>query len=163
MYTSTEQITPIYECDIKENDCYALIQYTVKPEQKLIGYTIGVESEVQGLNETGMINNKIIGDFILSEFTKPVGQGTEYLYKISNVIAKNFMDMPFCDAYVYPSVANYKKGWNVAIKPESAVKKIDFSCALICISKGFNSNGGYTFDLKHKANSLNGNALIYDF
>ena len=22
LYTSTEQITPVYECDIKENDCY---------------------------------------------------------------------------------------------------------------------------------------------
>ena len=45
----------------------------------------------------------------MSEFSKPVGKGTEYLYKISNVIAQSFMDMPFCDAYVYPSVAHYKK------------------------------------------------------
>lgn len=163
LYTSTEQITPVYECDIKENDCYAIIQYTVKPGQSLISYTIGVDSDVSGLNEKGIINNKIIEDFILSEFTKPVGKGTEYLYKISNVIAQNFMDMPFCDAYVYPSVANYKKGWNVAIKPDSALEKIDFSCVLICISKGFDGNGQYAFELIHKANSLSGDTLIYNF
>lgn len=163
LYTSTEQITPVYECDIKENDCYAIIQYTVKPGQSLIGYTVSVDSKVDGLNEKGIINNKIIEDFILSEFTKPVGKGTEYLYKISNVIARNFMDMPFCDAYVYPSVANYKKGWNVAIKPDSAIRKIDFSCVLICVSKGFGENGQYMFELTHKANALNGDKLIYNF
>lgn len=163
LYTSTEQITPIYECDIKENDSYAIIQYVVKPGEKLIGYSIGVDSDVEELDDTGKINNKIIEDFILSEFTKPVGNGTEYLYKISNVIARNFMDMPFCDAYVYPSVANYKKGWNVAIKPESALKKIDFSCVLICTSRGFDLSGNYAFDLKHKANALNDDKLVYVF
>jgi len=141
LYTSTEQITPVYECDIKENDCYAIIQYTVKPGQSLIGYTIGVDSDVSGLNEKGIINNKIIEDFILSEFTKPVGKGTEYLYKISNVIAQNFMDMPFADAYVYPSIANYKKGWKVAVKPDSADGKLKFDCVLIGKSNGFDTEG----------------------
>lgn len=163
LYTSTEHITPVYECGIKENDCYVIIQYVVKTEQSLIGYCVGSDLELDDLNETGRINNKIINDFVVSEFGKPVGEGTEYLYKASNVICQNFMDMPFCDAYVYPSIAHYKKGWNVAIKPESARQKIAFECALVCVSNGFTSDGKYRFELKHKANALDGNKLVYAF
>ena len=109
LYCSTDNITPLYECDIKSGDCYTLIQYSVKENEKLIGYLVGNEIEPENLNEIEKINNKNINDFIISEFTNQVGKGTEYLYKISNVIAQNFMDMLFCDAYVYLSVANYKK------------------------------------------------------
>ena len=164
LYCSTDQITPLYECDIKENDCYAIIQYSVKDGENLIGYTVGSQEEPNDLNETGKINNRIINDFVISEFSKPVGVGTEYLYKISNVICRNYMDMPFCDAYVYPSIARYKQGWNVAIKPESAFKKIKFDVVLICTFKGFSESGDYLFDLKHKANALDkNNKLIYVF
>lgn len=163
LYCSTDTLTPLYECDIKSGDCYALIQYSVKENEKLIGYLVGNEIEPENLNEIGKINNKIINDFIISEFTKQVGKGTEYLYKISNVIAQNFMDMPFCDAYVYPSVANYKKGWNVAIKPKSALEKVKFDCVCICNFKGYVPEGGCIFELKHKASKIKNNELIYEF
>ena len=164
LYTSTDQITPVYECDVKENNYYTIIQYTVKHGQRLVGYCVGSDIEPENLSENGKINYKIINDFIVSEFVKPVGKGTEYLYKISNAICQNFMDMPGCDAYVYPSIAYYKKGLNVAIKPESARQKIIFDCALICISKGFDTNNqNYTFELKHRADRLNGNNLVYTF
>ena len=163
LYTSTEQITPIYECEIAEDEYYAIIQYAVKPGHKLIGYHVGSGVEPEDLNDTGKINNKIINDFLVSEFSKPVGKGTEYLYKVSNVICQNFMDMPFCDAYVYPSVAHYKKGWNVAIKPESANQKIAFDCMLVCKRGSFDSEGNLCFQVLHKANKLDGNRLVYAF
>lgn len=163
LYTSTEQITPIYECDISEGDYYAIIQYKVKKGSELIGYCVGSNIESEDLDETGRINNKIINDFLVSEFSKPVGKGTEYLYKISNVIAQSFMDMPFCDAYVYPSVAHYKKGWNVAIKPQSAKHKVEFDCALICEHGGFDVDGNYLFKVIHKTNSVVDDNLIYVF
>ena len=163
LYTSTEQITPLYECNIADGDYYAIIQYSVKPGQELIGYCVGNGVEPDDLNETGKINNKIINDFLVSEFSKPVGKGTEYLYKLSNVICQSFMDMPFCDAYVYPSVAHYKKGWNVAIKPNSANCKIAFDCVLICRSGGFDSSGNHVFQVLHKANLDTDNNLVYRF
>ena len=163
LYTSTEQITPIYESDISEGDYYVIIQYKIKPGQELIGYCVGSTLEPEDLNETGKINNRIINDFLVSEFSKPVGKGTEYLYKISNVIAQSFMDMPFCDAYVYPSVAHYKKGRNVAIKPQSAKQKVEFDCALICENGGFDLEGNYLFKVIHKTNSVVNDNLIYVF
>lgn len=164
LYCSTDNITPLYECNIKEGDCYAMIQYSIKENEKINGYMVGNQGEIDNLNETGKINNKIINDFVISEFTKEVGKGTEYLYKVSNVIATNFMDLPYCDAYVYPSVANYKKGWNVGIKPESAINKIEFDCALICVLKEIsNNNGGIIFELKHKTNKIENGKLIYEF
>lgn len=163
LYCSTDKNTPIYECNIKEGDCYAIIQYSIKENEKIMGYMVGNQEESTELNERGKINNKIINDFITSEFSKPVGEGTEYLYKISNVIAMNFMDLPFCDAYVYPSVEYYRKGWNVAIKPESAIKKINFDCVCICVLKEFTKDGGYKFELKHKANIIENGKLVYQF
>lgn len=163
LYCSTEQVTPIYECGIEKDDYYAIIQYSICKDKELIGYMVGNNFEPEDLNEVGKINNKIINDFILSEFTKPVGIGTEYLYKISNVIAHNFMDMPFADAYVYPSIANYKKGWNVAIKPNSADEKISFDCVLVCRSKGFDAESKHFFEVLHKANAINNSRLIYAF
>lgn len=163
LYCSADSLTPLYECEIEEGDYYALIQYSIKVRTELVGYTVGSNIEPNNLNETGKINNKIINDFVVSEFSKPVGLGTEYLYKVSNVICINFMDMPFCDAYVYPSIENYKKGWNVAIKPESAKCKIDFDCVLICRSIGFDDNNNHQFELIDKANTLEGDKLVYAF
>ena len=163
LYCSTDQVTPLHECGIVEGDCYAIIQYKVKQGTELVSYCVGNDQAVEGLNETGLINHKIITDFIVSEFTKPVGVGTEYLYKVSNVICSNFLDMPYCDAYVYPSVANYKRGWNVAIKPQSALKKIEFDCMLLCEFKGFAENRDYYFELKHKANAIVDGKLQYAF
>ena len=163
LYCSTDSETPLYECNINEKDSYALIQYSIKENNELIGYLVGNKEEPEGLNQIGKINNRIINDFIISEFTKPVGEGTEFLYKVSNVIAKNFMDMPFADAYVFPSIANYKKGWNVAIKPKSALQKIKFDCVCICNLKEYCSKGGYISEIKHKASSIKNNKLVYDF
>lgn len=163
LYCSTDQVTPLYECGIVPGDCYAIIQYKVKPGKELIGYCVGSDGEVDGLNQTGLINHKIITDFIVSEFTKPVGIGTEYLYKVSNVICRNFLDMPFCDAYVYPSVANYKRGWNVAIKPQSALEKIEFDCVLLCEFKEYAENKDCLFEIKHKANAIVDGRLKYVF
>lgn len=163
LYCSTDQMTPIYECGIEPDDFYALIQYSVLPQCELVGYTVGNDSEPEGLNKTGRLNNKIINDFLVSEFTKPVGVGTEYLYKISNVICQNFMDMPFCDSFIYPSIANYKKGLNVAIKPQSAKDKIRFDCAMICKAHGFDIQNDFRFELLHKANMLKADRLIYVF
>lgn len=163
LYCSTDQITPLYECGVEKNDYYAIIQYSICRDKELIGYMVGNNGEPEDLNDVGKINNKIINDFIVSEFTKPVGIGTEYLYKISNVIARNFMDMPFADAYVYPSIANYKKGWSVAVKPDSADEKLKFDCVLICKSNGFDIEGNLLFEVLHKANDIKDNKLIYVF
>lgn len=162
-YCFTDQVTPLYECGIVGEDCYAIVQYKVKQGKELVGYCVGSEQAVEGLNETGLINQKIITDFVVSEFTKPVGEGTEYLYKVSNVICQNFLDIPFCDAYVYPSVANYKRGWNVAIKSQSALEKIEFDCMLLCVFKGFAENKDCLFELKHKANGIVDGRLQYVF
>ena len=61
------------------------------------------------------------------------------------------------------SVANYKKGWNVAIKPQSASEKIQFDCMLLCEFKGYAENKDCFFELKHKANAIVDGRLKYVF
>ncbi|MEK4349669.1 hypothetical protein MKX41_02400 [Paenibacillus sp. FSL R5-0475] len=125
LYTSFDQATPFYESKAATGDSFALFEYEVKKDHIIQATSIGMNDGVLGgmLNEQGIINDKIIEQFLHTEFTKEVGSGTEYLYRISNMLAKNFYDIPNCDGYMYPSVA-IGSGINVAIKPKSVDEKL---------------------------------------
>ena len=162
LYCSFDQTTPLFECNVKPGEYYALIRYTVKPTMKLIAYQVVNDFAGQNLNERGKTNHKIINDFLQSEFTKPVGKGTEYLYKISNIICQNFLDLPNCDAYIYPSVARYKKGWNISIKPKSVDEKLEFDGVRICRLISFEPDNDYVFEVIHLADKVDEqDKLIY--
>lgn len=74
-------------------------------------------------------------DFFRNEFSKPVGLGTEYLYKLSNAIAKDFYDLPFefSKAWTYPAVDNVDNisDYNVAFRSNIASDFIDFKGAVV--------------------------------
>lgn len=163
LYCAFDQMTPIIECGVEQDEWYAMIQYRVKPGHKIQVYSLVNEQLPPGLTSQGEINHRIISDFITSEFCKPVGKGTEYLYKTSNVICSDFLDMPNCDGYLYPSVSNYKKGYNVAIKPKAVDEHLNFDCVLVCQRKELNSTKGVSFFLLHKSNEVENGNLLYNF
>lgn len=74
-------------------------------------------------------------DFFRNEFSKPVGLGTEYLYKLSNAIAKDFYDLPFefSKAWTYPAVDNVDNvsNYNVAFRSNIASDFINFKGAVV--------------------------------
>ncbi|APM40534.1 hypothetical protein [Clostridium kluyveri] len=125
LYVSNDQITPFYEVKAKVGGKYTAICYEVREGLKLLAYVIGggTNPNDTSLNEQGKINSTIIDQFFYTEFTRDVGKGIEYLYRISNMLAKNFFDMPGCEAYEYPSVA-LNRNKNLAVKPEAVDKKL---------------------------------------
>ena len=74
-----------------------------------------------------------MNNFLKDEFSKDVGSGTEYLYTVSEIIAKDFFDLPeaFQDTWGYSSVQDKNK-YNVCFRPEKAHKMLNLECALIC-------------------------------
>lgn len=125
LYVSLDQVTPFYEIKAEVGKTYAMITYEVCEGESINASIIGKSNPemIDTLTEQGVNNCKIIDQFFFSEFTKEVGVGTEYLYRTSLMIAKNFFDIPNCDAYEYPSVA-LNRNINLAIKSEAVDKKL---------------------------------------
>jgi len=98
---------------------------------------------------------EMYNDFFHDEFSRDVGDGTEYLYKISECIAKTYFDLPprdAQDAWAYPSVQN-KSMLNVCFRPEIANELLELqpsvigryinqqSFAIVKIVNGFDDSG----------------------
>lgn len=109
------------ETKVKKGEYFCLIVYEAISEIKMCG--IGEWQNLPELN--GEENSKMhtIAKFLRNEFARNVTEGTEYFYRISEIIAKNYFDLPtdFQDAWCYPSVAA-KRGLNVCFRPEKATK-----------------------------------------
>ena len=125
LYVSLDPVTPFHEVKATVGKSYCVITYEIREDEQIQVSTIGKNSYsmLNNLNAQGEINSKIIDQFFYTEFTKDVGKGTEYLYRTSTTLAKNFFDIPKSDGYEYPSVA-VNRNINLAIKPESVDKKI---------------------------------------
>ena len=84
------------------------------------------------LDEKAIRVGEIYNDFFRNEFTHDVGKGTEYLYIISEIIAKQYFDLPpreMQDAWAYPSIKNKKK-CNVCFRPEIAKDLLELQGAV---------------------------------
>lgn len=133
--TPEDPKVPLKELHIAEGEYYALIKYVALDQVKvnIIGgqynySTIGIT------DKTAILNNDLINDFLRDEFSRDVGKGTEYLYIVSEIIAKWYFDLPpedVQDAWAYSSIQNKEK-YNVCFRPEIAHKLLKLEGALIC-------------------------------
>jgi hypothetical protein len=74
------------------------------------------------LGEKERVNASLVINFLYDEFTRYVGNGNESLYKISEIIAKDYFDLPpreVQDAWCYPSVPS-RGHFNVCFRPDIA-------------------------------------------
>lgn len=121
LYTSPIPFVAIEEMKIDNNQLFSLIVYeAVEPINVIV---IGDQPNFTGLNKNQILKIRMIQDFLKHEFIRDVGLGTEYLYRISESITKDYFDLPseIQDAWCYPSVA--KKGsYNVCFRKENRAK-----------------------------------------
>lgn len=135
LYTSLEPQVAVRETHIAENDFYAVIKYTAKDTVKV--NFIGGEYDY---NEVGITDkyaitvHEIYNNFLRDEFSRDVGKGTEFLYRVSERIAKDYFDLlprVVQDAWGYSSVQDKAK-YNVCFRPEIAHELLQVDGALIC-------------------------------
>ena len=117
LYTSpSNPLVAIDEAKIADGERCSLIVYEAVEDVKVT--VIGGDLDIDCLDENDALKLNMIQGFLRDEFTRDVGRGTEYLYRISEVIAKVYFDLPpvMHDAWCYPSMAD-KTCWNVAFRP----------------------------------------------
>lgn len=122
LYTSPIDLSiAIEELGIPDDEFFSLIVYEAKENVNVT--LIGEPPNTEDFNDNETLKLKMIQDFLRDEFTRDVGVGTEYLYKISECIAKDYFDLPpdFHDAWCYPSIAK-KDSFNVAFRPQTRTK-----------------------------------------
>lgn len=146
----------IKEMKLEQGIFYALIIYRAKHAVKV--NLIGGDYDY---NELGIKDKKAIlvhemyNNFLRDEFSRDVGVGTEYLYKISEIIAKDYFDLPprvVQDAWSYSSVQD-KTMYNVCFRPDIAKEILELQGAIIAkninpeeiiavaVAHGFDNNG----------------------
>jgi len=133
--TPEDPHVPLKELRVTEGEYYALIKYIASKPVKV--NIIGGQYNYNALgitDNTVILNNDLLNDFLRDEFSRDVGVGTEYLYKISEIIAKWYFDLPpevVQDAWAYSSVQDKAK-YNVCFRPNIAHKILELQGALIC-------------------------------
>ncbi len=111
----------IEELKVVDDQNFSLIVYEALTPIKVTG--IGFPPNIEGLSKDEILKLRMIQDFLKHEFVRDVGHGTEYLYRISESITKDYFDLPpdVQDAWCYPSVAK-KGGYNVCFRPTAKQK-----------------------------------------
>lgn len=134
LYVCLEPLCALKEVGIGPNDFFALIRYTSVSDVKT-NYICG-DIDFERLNihsDKAKINMEILNGFLRDEFSRAVGKGTEYLYKVSEKIAKDYFDLPpreIQDAWEYSSVQDKTKS-NICFRPNIAHELLSVDGAMI--------------------------------
>lgn len=160
LYTSPiNPKTAVEEMKIPDDTNFSLIVYEALADIKVA--SIGITPDHPDLDRDEMLKLRMLNDFLAHEFTRDVGIGTEFLYRTSEIIAKNYYDLPpaMQDAWCYPSIAD-KPSVNVCFRPKVAHQKLrllgvqigtckrergDMLFNIKCIASGFNNSGLFIY------------------
>lgn len=162
LYCSLEISTAIEEVGIQRGDCFALIQYSIKENFDLEFVDMVSHDLPEELNSQGRINLLIIDNFINNTFTQQVGEGSEFIYHISNLICKKILKKKNIAGWLYPSVPLFSNGNNLAIKPDYVDNFINFDKLSICKLKGYNiETKQYNYDVCYESTSIVNDRIVY--
>lgn len=135
LYTSPiSPFAAIEEMKIQEDEKFGLIVY--ESEFPIKAIMIGFWEDIPELTEEENLKLRIFTHFLYTEFTRDVGVGTEYLYRVSEMIAKIYFDSPQ-DAWCYPSIA-IKSHVNACFRPDIAKALLRFVGVQFCQLNRFN-------------------------
>lgn len=132
LYTSIQSPNVcVEEMDIKDGERFCLIVYEAKRDIKAT--LIGIWQNDQTLSEDENLKMRMITNVLGDLFSRDVGEGTVFLYRVSERIAKDYYDLPpdFQDAWCYPSVAA-KQGHNCCFRPNVAKEVLNLIGVQVC-------------------------------
>ena len=130
LYVAETLETALEETKIKVGEQFYYIEFrTKKPFRACF---IGEWEDFEGLNEIENLKLKLYNEFLINEFSKDVGIGTEFLYRPSEIIAKKYFNQDIVqDAWCYSSVAD-KKRYNFCFYPHKAKECLDLVGVRFC-------------------------------
>ena len=108
------------EMGVMDGSPFVLLEYVANKDVQFGWITYETASFDSALSEEELGKLDMLRDFLFDEFTSVVGDGTEYLYQITNVIAEGYFNYPESSGYCYPSIAQREGFWNTGFFPEQA-------------------------------------------
>lgn len=128
LYISENLETPFEELNIEPEEQVYVIKFEVTERLNLKRIVPSkfnaTDSQDHPIYDSeSMLSYQILREFVRSEFLKPVGKGTEYLYRLSSSMCRVWFHSDNSDGWIYPSVQTPSKN-NIALKPTSARKKL---------------------------------------
>ena len=139
LYTSPQDYCVAVEeigVDKRAMDMFSLIVYCVRRNRQVrLTHIGGVEEGVECPPEL-----RVYLDCIHNWFARDVGQGTEYLYNISNAI-KDAYPRGDTDGWCYPSVAHRGCALNAAFVPSKAEDKLEVVAVIAAQTWRWTSEG----------------------
>jgi len=133
LYVSFNPYTAIKEIKLQENDRFSLSVYKTKKDIKAVAIGLGMTYDCYGLTDTEKIKARLIDRFLFDEFSRDVGAGTEFLYRASEHIAKNYFELTppdEQDAWIYPSIVS-KQERNLCFRPNLAKRRLNLRGVII--------------------------------
>lgn len=137
LYCSLDSETAIRETSILPGDTFSLASYEIRPldDNRMSSIVIREPSPILGQNNDFFEIGAELSKFMVREFTRPVSQGEEHLYKRSCAIAEILLELPYKDSIIYPSMRN-PEAINIAIKSSSAKERVKLTQILTCEMQG---------------------------
>lgn len=134
LYTSPSPNVCVEEMKIEDGNRFCLIVY--ESVKSIKASLVGIWEDNPDLSKDENLKMRMITNVLGDLFSKEVGKGTEYLYRVSERIAKDYFDLPrdMQDAWCYPSIAA-KIGHNVCFQPEVAREVLKLIGVQICSVK----------------------------
>ncbi len=156
LYLADSPLTAIKETHLQVSDLFYLMVY--RPFKSFRVSHLGLWEDIDGFTTDENLKLKLFNDFFITEFTRDVGAGTEYLYRSSELIGKEHLHHPLDVGWVYPSVSN-KRSQNICFKPNIAKNYLklvgvrvcrladieDYNLAIIGDAIEFDSNGNFIY------------------
>lgn len=144
LYTSVENPDIcVEEMNVKDDDWFCLIAY--KSVKDIKSTLIGIWKDSEELSKEDNLKMRMITNVLKDLFVRDVGKGTEFLYRVSERIAKDYFDLPrqVQDSWCYPSVAA-KLGYNVCFRPDVAREVLQIANVQVCSIKHNGNQYEYT-------------------
>ncbi|MFZ2381064.1 hypothetical protein [Leuconostoc falkenbergense] len=140
LYLSNDFNQTLKEVRFDPNKKLPVVISCFKVKQSFGSVHIGGDDPKDSSENNLSIIKSLYTDFFRSQFSKPVGIGTEYLYFLSNGIAKTFYDLPIqvSKAWTYNAVDNYNF-YNVAFKANISDQILDYKGSVVV--KEISENG----------------------
>lgn len=124
LYLAIMQKTALVECNINEKDIALYSRFLVEEDLKInfIGELKKIEGDFVEANQRKL---NLIDLFLKHQFNREIGKGKEYLYRVSEIIAKKFFYTDEQDGWGYESIAD-KDGYNICLEPKKIEKKLKY-------------------------------------
>lgn len=164
LYASSQIENAIHETGCAVGEFFFIMIYHNK--RQMIISQIHDVIYLDYLSELENAKRIILHNFLISEFTKYVPRGKEFMYKNSLIIYEEFFKSDKIDAFTYPSIASRKEkgfdsGYNICFDEISSKQNLNLLGVMVC--RRVHDSYHTEMNLEHIYNGFLNNDRTFEF